>query len=135
MPQANTPPLVVGVGLNVGAVAGTPEHGLPATDLAHAGARSLDRNALVVDVAAALERRLARFARDGFAPFVDEWNAADAFHDAAVTLQGIGGARDADRSGIARGVDGGGALLLDDAGVRRRFISGEVSLRPVGAAT
>jgi BirA family biotin operon repressor/biotin-[acetyl-CoA-carboxylase] ligase len=33
--------------------------------------------------------------------------------------------------GVARGVDGDGALLLDVSGGRQRILSGEVSVRPV----
>jgi len=33
--------------------------------------------------------------------------------------------------GLARGVDGDGALLLEVGGARRRILSGEVSVRPV----
>ncbi len=123
--------VVVGVGLNV-ASAG-PTDGLPATDLACAGARSVDRNALIVALGNALERRLACFARDGFAPCVDEWNAADAFGGADVELRPVGGDPATSRAGVARGVDAGGALLLDDAaGARSRVVSGELSLRPAG---
>jgi BirA family biotin operon repressor/biotin-[acetyl-CoA-carboxylase] ligase len=34
--------------------------------------------------------------------------------------------------GLARGIDEDGALLLDVGGRLRRFVSGEVSLRPRG---
>ncbi len=107
--------VVVGVGINVATVAREPTAGLAATDLASSGATSRDRRALVAAIAAALERRLSVFADDGFAAFVDEWNAVDAFADAAVVVTAVGDPADA-RYGLARGVDAGGALLLDGAG-------------------
>jgi BirA family biotin operon repressor/biotin-[acetyl-CoA-carboxylase] ligase len=120
--------LVIGAGLNVSRRMGdAPSTGLPPTDLAACGARSPDRHRVAVDIARALARRLADFERDGFAPFAREWNAADAFHDRPVTLRT---ASDAALAGVARGVDEGGALLLDVDGRRTRVVNGDLSLRP-----
>jgi BirA family biotin operon repressor/biotin-[acetyl-CoA-carboxylase] ligase len=66
------------------------------------------------------------FSERGFAAFADEWRAADALRDQPVRIeQGSGSV-----SGIARGIDPDGALLVDTGAGRERFISGEVSLRP-----
>jgi BirA family biotin operon repressor/biotin-[acetyl-CoA-carboxylase] ligase len=73
---------------------------------------------------------MTQFAATGFQALVGRWNAVDAYRDRPVRLTS---AWDADVEGIARGVDDGGALLLDIAGERRRIIAGDVSLRPAVA--
>ena len=66
------------------------------------------------------------FSERGFAAFADEWRAADALRDQPVRIEQGGGSV----SGIARGIDPDGALLVDTGDQRQRFVSGEVSLRP-----
>ena len=113
--------LVIGVGLNVGA---SPS---PAVATMQAvGAAPLDRNRLVAELAAALQTDIATFERDGFAAFAARWNAADAFRDRTVTVGSSGGPA---LTGIARGVDDRGALLVDVDGVLTTMVAGEVSLR------
>ena len=130
--------LVVGVGLNVGArePIEVDQAALPDTDLERCGGRMLDRNQLIGQVGGALRARLAVFATSGFAPFIDEWNGVDALRDRAVLLQpALHAASDSpprSRSGVARGVDLGGALCVDVDGVRTRVVSGDISVRPAG---
>ncbi len=127
-PLATGTALVVGVGVNVLPVApGTDPQGLGRVSLSGAGATRLDRDALVAAIADALAGRLDRFAVAGFAPFVADWNAADAFADRPVTI--AAGAA-APLHGVARGVDDDGALRLDVDGVVTRIVGGDVSLRP-----
>jgi len=122
--------VVVGVGINVRLPRAVHEalgaDGLEATDLAAIAAvpgRSLVVSALASELALALEEYGAR----GMAAFADEWQRADALIDRPVrVLQG-----EQALEGLARGVDADGALLLDAGGVRRRILSGEVSVRPV----
>jgi BirA family biotin operon repressor/biotin-[acetyl-CoA-carboxylase] ligase len=83
------------------------------------------RNTLV---AALLDEGVAavrEFAQRGFAPFRDEFHAADALRECPVTLQGSGSIR----GGMARGVDVDGALLVAEHGTVHRIIAGEVSVR------
>ena len=68
-----------------------------------------------------------QFARRGFAPFLDEYQAADALRDRPVTLQGTGPVA----GGIARGVDTDGALRVEHGGRIHRIIAGEVSVRTI----
>jgi BirA family biotin operon repressor/biotin-[acetyl-CoA-carboxylase] ligase len=74
----------------------------------------------------ALERTLARFAAEGFAPFVEHWSACHAYAGREVVLleQGVETAR-----GIALGVDALGQLRLDTADGVRAIATGDVSLR------
>lgn len=128
VPMASGTALVVGIGVNVEPddvlierVVGA----LPATDLRTAGGRSLVRNRLAAGLALALQRRLTAFEAGGFATFDSEWNRRDAFRDKAVSLLDAGKRV----AGVERGVDDLGALLVDTASGRRRFVSGDVSLR------
>ena len=122
--------VVIGMGLNV--ALGARLHaelaaaGVAATDLsALTAGKPPSRNALV---AALLDEGVAavrEFARQGFAPFRDEFHLADALHELPVSLHGSGPVD----SGIARGVDAEGALLVEQQGRIHRVIAGEVSVR------
>ena len=69
---------------------------------------------------------LERYARDGFAPFVAEWQRRHALQKKPVRVLLPDGSVAA---GEVVGVDASGALVLDHRGRRIRFVSGEVSLR------
>ena len=123
--------VVIGIGLNVALGKTVRERlrdsGAEAADLAGLAAPTAApaRSALV---AALLDEGVAAvrgFAQGGFGPFRDEFRAADALRDRPVTLQGSG----AVQSGVARGVDADGALLVADQGQIHRIIAGEVSVR------
>jgi BirA family biotin operon repressor/biotin-[acetyl-CoA-carboxylase] ligase len=127
--------VVIGLGLNVALPAALRDRlarqGTAAMDLATlcAPAPPPPRAALV---AALLEEgvgALRQFARHGFAPFLDEYQVADALRDRPVTLQGSG----AIESGVARGVDVDGALRVAHRGQVHRIIAGEVSVRTSGS--
>jgi len=74
-------------------------------------------------VAASLLRTLLAFGQGGFAPLQNAFNTRDALHDLPVTLSD-------GRSGIARGVDATGALLVEAAQGLEAITSSEVSVRP-----
>ncbi len=122
--------VVIGLGLNVALgstllrkIAAT---GLPATDLVTAGIERPCRSALAAAVIAACLRGLPEFERQGLRPFVEEWRRADVLHGRPVDVH----AADGVARGRARGIDVHGALLIEtDQGVRR-FISGDVTVRP-----
>jgi BirA family biotin operon repressor/biotin-[acetyl-CoA-carboxylase] ligase len=68
----------------------------------------------------------ASYEESGFAPYRAEWRVADFLNGRRVKLEDSA----APASGIARGIDGDGALLIETAGgARRRVISGDVSVR------
>ena len=132
--------MVVGIGLNLrcpAAIAQAVEPGaLPATALVAAGVEVAARNALAAAVVDECVSGLATFAERGFAPFRDEWRAADALLGRAVRITTMG-ASDASsdragsaREGHARGIDPAGALLFESAnGACSAVSSGEVSVR------
>jgi BirA family biotin operon repressor/biotin-[acetyl-CoA-carboxylase] ligase len=122
--------VVIGIGLNVAfPPALVAQIDQPATDLAHAGVGTRDRNLMLATLLRELGRALDQFAQEGFAAFRAEWQRDHAFQDTAVVLTRGDGTR---IQGTAHGVDGQGALLLDTPQGRERVLSGEISLR--GAA-
>ena len=118
--------VVIGVGINVrmppGAAAAI---GQPWTDLTAVHGVPPSRNRLAAQVVAALISMLGGFERDGFAASVDAWSRRDALRDRWVRVVGPQG----DQVGVARGIDGDGALRLEVAGSIQRVVSGDVSIR------
>jgi BirA family biotin operon repressor/biotin-[acetyl-CoA-carboxylase] ligase len=91
--------------------------------------RTPTRNALIAALIEELVAMLETFAIDGFERFADDWRALDVLNHANVKI--ITG--NETTFGVARGVDDDGALLVDVDGELKRFVSGEVSVRSVGA--
>lgn len=122
--------VVIGIGVNVvlgeAVLARIAETGTRATDLKSAGADPVPRNALVAELVTEMIGGLTVFESEGLRPFADEWEAADALRGRAVSVQA--GERSA--RGIARGIDIGGALVVETPQGLRKFVSGEVSVRP-----
>ena len=120
---------IVGVGLNVRLPASIRRGiGQPVTDLATIGGRpALDRNTLLARIVAAHCRRCSKATRTpGLPPCAPRGSAATRYQKkpVQVVLPDGGTVR-----GVVVGVDATGALVLDSAGRRLRFVSGEVSLR------
>lgn len=113
---------VVGIGINMTARDATGLRTPPA---------ALNEVLPGVDAPAALARVLLplvcaiqRFEADGFAPLRQEFHARDLLYGCEVTCSdGV--------TGMARGVDGGGALLVHTEQGLKKISSAEVSVRPV----
>jgi BirA family biotin operon repressor/biotin-[acetyl-CoA-carboxylase] ligase len=122
--------IVVGIGINVrlprAALVQLAAEAVQAVDLATLG-EAPARNRLAAVLIAELALALVEFGARGMSAFADEWQAADALNGRPVQVLHGGQALD----GLARGVDGDGALLLEAGGRRQRILSGEVSVRPV----
>lgn len=121
--------VVLGVGLNLrlsdaqGAAIDQPWidlRGLP-------GRPQPSRNRMAAALISELLRMLAAFEQQGFAPLVEEWNRRDLYHGRPVVLSSPQG----QLQGVHRGVDAGGALLLEQGGELRACHGGELSLRPL----
>lgn len=91
--------------------------------------RTPSRNIIVGAIVSELVPALRQFGFEGFAPFHDAWRELDALANAPVKV--LNGAQTT--LGMARGVDRDGTLLVDVEGELKRFASGEVSLRRIGA--
>lgn len=122
--------VVVGIGINVRLPQAARERlaaeGVEVTDLAALGGTP-GRNELAAVLIAELAQALVEFGARGLAAFSEEWQAADALAGRPVRVLHAGQPLE----GLARGVDGDGALLLEVDGARRRILSGEVSVRTV----
>jgi len=96
------------------------------TDLATLQGSALpSRNRLAAAIIAGLASMLERYGREGFAAFISDWRRLDAGCDRdAVLLQGGRQSR-----GHIAGIDDNGLLIMIVEGERRKFSSGELSLR------
>ena len=113
--------VVVGIGLNVAMRELPAEIRGTASSLALSGATDLDREALLVDLLQALDGRVQSYEREGLAAMLDELARFDALAGRRVRVDPV--------TGIARGIDRDGALLVeDDSGTRQRVMSGTVEL-------
>ncbi|EGT4374148.1 bifunctional biotin--[acetyl-CoA-carboxylase] ligase/biotin operon repressor BirA [Cronobacter malonaticus] len=85
----------------------------------------VDRNELAVRLIEKLRASLRQFEQEGLAPFLTRWEKLDNFIHRQVKL--IIGEREI--YGISRGIDNQGALLLEQNGVIKPWVGGEISLR------
>ena len=122
--------VVLGIGLNVALGASLLKQiaaaGTQATDLKSVGLQSVSRNTIVASLVDALLSGLVEFEKQGLRAFIEEWREADALRGQMVNV--IAGEQST--RGLARGVDIGGALLVETTEGLRKFVSGEVSVRP-----
>ena len=120
--------VVTGLGLNVAlpeSAAGAIDQ--PWVDLRRIpGAGGISRNRLAARIVSELATACQRFERDGFEAFRQDWDRFDSLTGQPVTLHWPNGSV----TGLARGVDGTGALLLETPGGQlKAFLAGEISLR------
>lgn len=85
----------------------------------------IDRNTLAVRLINELRTALQSFEQEGLSPWLSRWKKLDNFIDRPVKL--IIGEREI--FGISRGIDAQGALLLEQDGVIKPWMGGEISLR------
>jgi BirA family biotin operon repressor/biotin-[acetyl-CoA-carboxylase] ligase len=121
--------VVIGIGLNVAldeaARSRIGATGTEPCDLLSLGVSPLQRNEVVTSLIECLLRGLAVFEHEGFKPFREEWQGADALRGRAVNVTTVQNTT----RGVARGIDVDGALLVETPNGLVRFVSGEVSVR------
>jgi BirA family biotin operon repressor/biotin-[acetyl-CoA-carboxylase] ligase len=124
--------VVVGVGVNLKLPAGLrAEINQGVVDMDELG-WSCRRNDLLADCLIELDVMMREFGRTGFSVMVEAWNSWHAYQGRQVSLIMSNGERE---SGSVSGVDAFGALLMrNTSGQIQRYSSGEISLRPEGAA-
>lgn len=86
---------------------------------------NLDRNTLAAMLIRELRTALELFEQEGLAPYLSRWEKLDNFINRPVKLI-IG---DKEIFGISRGIDKQGALLLEQDGIIKPWMGGEISLR------
>ena len=119
--------LVIGMGLNLMMTEQTEGITQPWAGLSEvAGHKDIDRNQLAITMIKTLNRALLDYEQQGMQGFVDRWNRLDNFIHRPVKL--IMGQREI--TGISRGINEQGAVLLETECGIETFIGGEISLRP-----
>ena len=126
-PQSGTTDVIIGIGINVRLDETVRDTvAAPVVDL-HAAGWTGQRDALLAAMLLELAPTLEKFAQHGFHPFRAAWLARHALQQRNVTIWSSGHEIAA---GKAIYVDRDGALLLQTPAGIRRFVSGELTLRP-----
>ena len=116
--------VVLGYGINVGAAAFPPELGDHATSLESALGRPVDRTPVLVESLAAMGRRYGDLLDGRYDAILDAWRArAPASIGARVAWSTLTGRQ----SGITRGIDEHGALLVQSDSRLERIVAGELT--------
>ncbi|MCG3776941.1 MAG: Bifunctional ligase/repressor BirA [Nitrospira sp.] len=119
--------VVIGIGINIDMTeAATQGIEQAWTDVRSETGTSVSRNDLSAQVIAGLAQALERFSVTGFKGFRQQWCRLDAFHGLPVNVSGPGSSS---LTGIARGVDETGALLLETGEAVQAVSAGDVTLR------
>lgn len=118
---------IIGVGLNVVLPKNVEEIGQPWIDLTQLSDPLIDRNLLASNLISELTKTLTLFENNGLEPFITKWRALDIYANQAVKL--IVGQKTL--SGICRGIDTSGAILLETEQGVKAYHGGEISVRPI----
>lgn len=117
--------VVVGIGLNINPSSAMDSVDQPWTALLLEQGRSISRNQLCVALVRTLFDSFAKYQREGFSTFREDWCRYDIIKDRAVKLS----SGNRELTGHACGIDDDGALLMSINGGMQRFLCGEISLR------
>ena len=117
---------VIGIGINVRM---PPEQAKlidqPWVDLNQLSNEPVNRNLLSATLIDELHTLLAQYEQTGLQPYLPRWFELDCFLDKQVNLL----IADSVKTGICRGINEKGALLLECDGKVEEYIGGEISLR------
>jgi BirA family biotin operon repressor/biotin-[acetyl-CoA-carboxylase] ligase len=120
---------VIGIGMNVRM---PPEQAKlieqPWVDLSQLSSETIDRNQLSATLINELHTLLVEYEQTGLQPYLPRWFELDCFLDKQVNLL----IADQVKTGICRGINEKGALLLECDGKVAEYIGGEISLRLAG---
>lgn len=118
---------IIGIGVNVTLPENIQEIDQPWIDLSQLLEPTVDRNFLAGTLICELSKSLSLFELNGLEPFISKWKELDVFANQAVKLligqQVI--------SGICRGIDSSGAILLETKQGIKAYHGGEISVRPI----
>ena len=122
--------VVIGVGLNVALTdAERMQIDQPVIDLVSCGIKRA-RNDLLIDVVGKVTSYLEHFENNGFAPFIEAFNAVHALHQKQVSVHRAGKNQDPTTLGRVVGLGASGQLLVETIDGVIELLGGEVSLRP-----
>jgi BirA family biotin operon repressor/biotin-[acetyl-CoA-carboxylase] ligase len=126
--QPSVTDVIIGIGINLRLDAAVRDAvAAPVIDL-HAAGWTGEQSGLLAAILLELATTLDRFVHEGFRPFRGAWLHRHAMQQRNVTIWSAGNEIAA---GKAIDVDSDGALLLQTrTGLVRRFVSGELTLRP-----
>jgi BirA family biotin operon repressor/biotin-[acetyl-CoA-carboxylase] ligase len=126
--RLGTAPSAVVIGIGINLAQRTFPSGLTgrATSLALETGVAPDREHVLAAVLDEFGRWRGILEREGFAPVRERWRALAEGRGERVTVDGV--------SGVMVDLDGDGALVLDDGGIRHRVIAGEVREEAAHAA-
>lgn len=124
--------IVIGMGMNLAMAEDTQGITQPWASLTEvAQLQPFDRNQLAVTMIQTLHRALSDYEVYGMQGFVERWNRLDNYIGRPIKL--IMGPREI--SGIAKGINEQGAVLLETEHGIESFIGGEISLRAASSDT
>lgn len=118
---------IIGIGVNVSLPNNVKGIGQPWTDLSQLSDPLVNRNLLAATLISELTKSLSLFEVQGLEPFVTKWRKLDVFANQGVKL--IIGQKTI--SGISRGIDVSGAILLETEQGIKAYHGGEISVRPI----
>ncbi|MFT6087920.1 MAG: BirA family biotin operon repressor/biotin-[acetyl-CoA-carboxylase] ligase [Glaciecola sp.] len=116
---------VIGIGINIDLPESVNGIDQPFIDLVSITHKPVDRNELAALIIATLKTMLRQFEIEGLTPFLSEWQDADLFYNEYVYLES-GSNR---IHGLSKGINEGGALLLENAGKVTPHHGGEISVK------
>ncbi|BCA94988.1 bifunctional ligase/repressor BirA [Legionella antarctica] len=119
--------VIIGIGLNVNTdTKNYPLSDKPWCSLYELLNQKFNRNILIANLIGNLERYLIKFINKGLDAFIDEWSKFDYLQGKHITVTQSSGAI----SGIARGINQAGMLILEnEQGIRHYLSSGDTSLQ------
>jgi BirA family biotin operon repressor/biotin-[acetyl-CoA-carboxylase] ligase len=116
---------VIGIGINIDLPNSIDGIDQPFIDVTSITQEPVDRNELAALIIVTLTNMLEEFEVEGLSPFLSEWKEADLFYNEYVYLES-GSNR---IHGLSKGINEGGALLLENAGKITPHHGGEISVK------
>uniref|UniRef100_UPI0010A060BC bifunctional biotin--[acetyl-CoA-carboxylase] ligase/biotin operon repressor BirA n=1 Tax=Ningiella ruwaisensis TaxID=2364274 RepID=UPI0010A060BC len=113
---------IIGIGVNVALPENVKGIDQPFTDVQTVLGKRIDRNEFAGALLNELWQMLEIFQQQGLQPFLKEWHQADLFLNERISI----GAGNFSTTGISRGIDSSGALLLEVDGIVKPYFGGEI---------
>jgi BirA family biotin operon repressor/biotin-[acetyl-CoA-carboxylase] ligase len=117
---------IIGIGINLAMDHAVTQIDQPWTDLQSLTQNTIDRNHLTAHLVQYLNDALTEFQHSSLSSFIEKWHQYDLYKDVAIKL--IMGDKTL-VSGIARGINDQGAILVESNGQIKPYFGGEISVR------